>query len=351
MDSGGYPGCSRHLGEFIQSHCATCNQILCLKCLTTGHCGHDVKIYDDFLRDRREEVEAQVQRLKIIRQRVENQKAIFSKLSADLENFYEKTESKLESYMVVQDAMKEWKKNLTDELERKKSQQLQNLDMAVCNPDSKSFKIKIPKMFVDKRAELVSDVQMKVRELTPASIHFLTGKTLHRRYSHRLHRNCISLYENIEPNDIYDDILTKGQLEGYKEKDMSTQSNKQQQTTGYINVDEMCKKNELPPSLPPRPSCNRGHTGQFKQPCPLPIEVNFHVSQKIWQWICTFLQMLSLKVSLQMMVCTESNNVLILQYQTSNFQKSRGLTISMIHQTCKNHHHYNVRQVPYIQVL
>ena len=270
MDSGGYPGCSRHLGEFIQSHCATCNQILCLKCLTTGHCGHDVKIYDDFLRDRREEVEAQVQRLKIIRQRVENQKAIFSKLSADLENFYEKTESKLESYMVVQDAMKEWKKNLTDELERKKSQQLQNLDMAVCNPDSKSFKIKIPKMFVDKRAELVSDVQMKVRELTPASIHFLTGKTLHRRYSHRLHRNCISLYENIEPNDIYDDILTKGQLEGYKEKDMSTQSNKQQQTTGYINVDEMCKKNELPPSLPPRPSCNRGHTGQFKQPCPLP---------------------------------------------------------------------------------
>ena len=51
---------------------------------------------------------------------------------------------------------------------------------------------------------------------------------------------------------------------------LATQSNKQQQTTGYINVDEMCKKNELPPSLPPRPSCNRGHTGQFKQPCPLP---------------------------------------------------------------------------------
>ena len=282
MDSGGYPGCSRHLGEFIQSHCATCNQILCLKCLTTGHCGHDVKNYDDFLRDRREEAEAQVQRLKIIRQRVENQKVIFSKLRADLEDFYEKTDSELESYKVVQDGMKEWKKNLKDELERKKSQQLQNLDMAVCNPDSKSLIIKIPKISVDKRAELVSDVQMKVRELTPGSIHFLTGRS-QLRYSlslNRIYRNCVSLYENIEPNDTYDDILTKDQLEDYKEKHMSPQSNEQQKTTGYVNVDEMHKQNELPPPLPPKPSCSRSHTGKFKHPCPLPRSKLLHRSSK-----------------------------------------------------------------------
>ena len=260
MDSRGQPGCTRHLGEFIQSHCATCNQILCLKCLTTGHSGHDIKRYELFLRDRRKEAEAQIQRLKSIRRQVENQKAIFTKLRADLKRSCEKTELELKSFEVVQDGMKDWKKNLTDDLQRKKSQQLQNLDMAVCNPDSKSFIVKVPKLSIDKCAELIPDIQKIVRELTPGSIFFLTSS----KFRHSLTFDAD-----------YDDIIPQ-RIESYIEKNVSPQNNKQQEKTGYINVDEMREKNELPPPLPPRPRPRLCHGQSFdhpsrpKQPCPLP---------------------------------------------------------------------------------
>ena len=257
MDSRGQPGCTRHLGEFIQSHCATCNQILCVKCLTTGHSGHDVKRYELFLRDRRKEAEAQIQRLKSIRRQVENQKAIFTKLRADLKSSCKKTELELKSFEVVQDGMKDWKKNLTDDLQRKKLQQLQNLDMAVCNPDSKSFIVKVPKLSINKCAELIPDIQKIVRELTPGSIFFLTSSK--------------SRHSLITFDADYDDIIPQ-RIESYIEKNVSQQNNKQQKKTGYINVDEMREKNELPPPLPPR--LRRGQSFHYssrpKQPRPLP---------------------------------------------------------------------------------
>ena len=254
MDSRGrQPGCSRHLGEFIQSHCATCNQILCIKCLTTGHSKHDVKRYDLFLLDRQKEAETQIQRLKSIRRRVESQKVIFSELRTDLKRSFEKTELELKSFEVVQDGMKDWKKNLKDDLQRKKLKQLQNLDMAVCNPDSQSFLIKVPKPSIDKCAEIISDVQKIVQELTPGSVLFL--KSLKFRHSLTV---CDAEYDDIFPQ----------RTEGYREKYVSPE-NKQQKITGYVNVDEMVKKNELPPPLPPRPH----HRQSFirpKQPRPLP---------------------------------------------------------------------------------
>ena len=276
MDRRGQPGCSRHLGEFIQSHCATCNQILCLKCLTTGHSGHDVKTYDDFLHDRQKEAERQIQRLKSIRRRVESQKAIFSKLRADHKRSCEKTESELKSFEVVQNGMKDRKKNLIDDLQGRKLQQLRNLDIAVCNPDSQSLIIKVPKIAVDACVELISNVQKIVQELTPGSIFFITSSKF--RYS-------LSVCDAD-----YDDIVTQ-KVEGDKEKDVSLQNNKQLKKTGYVNVDEMLKKNELPPPpLPPRPHRGRSfhHSTRPKQPRPLPrgkssqnIPCNATVTQKI----------------------------------------------------------------------
>ena len=295
-------GCSRHLGECILSYCATCKELLCAKCLMkAGHADHDVKNYVDYLRHRRKEIEDQLKRLSVVRQRVENQKRSLSKHRAEFEVFYEKTSSNLKLFEEVQAGMQDWRKKLTDDLERKKTQQHQSLDAALSNPQIQleGLIIKLPKVSIHKKASVI--IQRKVTELTPGSLLSLSVKEAYYTKRHSFSsRSSISgnssvgnsssststyisslsseLYTDFDDTEsissgIYSSNSGSNSVAAADEyqyiipehTDIRSQFQEMEQktTTDYVN-NEMLK---IPPPLPPR---NRTRSESYKQPRPLP---------------------------------------------------------------------------------
>ena len=161
-------GCSRHLGEFIQSHCSNCDELLCLKCLAKGkHNGHNIVDYRSYLSKRQRDAENLLRRLRSLQQRAEHHNSIVTRYREDFNNCYGKSMKNLESFEEVKAGMLRWKKGLIAELEKKKRQQLQNLNTAICNSESNldELVIKLPKVTVLVSAR--NNLHRKVTELTP----------------------------------------------------------------------------------------------------------------------------------------------------------------------------------------
>ena len=253
-----FEGCSKHPGENIQTYCYTCNELLCLNCLTKGHNNHEISSYSDYLGRRLKQAEKQLRRLTGIKQRAENLKSRLSSYRNEFERCYGESLKALSSFENVQIGMRAWKENLTAELERKKTAQLQRIGKATDNNDFDGLVIKSPKVSIRKLAK--ETLPKKVQELTPNCVLFyLTDSYKNMRphssvMSNRCNALTTSLEESLQSASTYDD------------DDLVSMPSFRIPPTTYekIPVDLWNIHEDKPPPLPSRPPIQ-------DRPPPLPL--------------------------------------------------------------------------------
>ena len=177
-------GCSKHPGESIQTYCNTCNELLCSRCLMRGHDNnHKISSYSDYLMRRLRQAEKHLHRLSGIKQRAENLKSRLCSYGNEFEKCYGDSLKTLNNFEKVQVGMKAWKENVTAELERKKTVQLQQIDKVIdSNGDLEGLVIKLPEVSIHKLFK--ETLPLKVKELTPNSVIALKNTYYHvRRYN------------------------------------------------------------------------------------------------------------------------------------------------------------------------
>ena len=176
-------GCSKHPGESIQTYCNTCNELLCSRCLMRGHDNHKISSYSDYLMHRLKQAEKHLHRLASIEQRAENLKSRLCSYGNEFEKCYGDSLKTLNNFEKVRVGMEAWKENVTAELERKKTIQLQRIDEVIdSNGDLEGLIIKLPKVAFHKLFK--ETLPLKVKELTPNSVIALKNTYYHvRRYN------------------------------------------------------------------------------------------------------------------------------------------------------------------------
>ena len=254
-----FEGCSKHPGESIQTYCSTCNELLCLNCLTKGHSNHEISSYSDYLGRRLKQAEKQLRRLTGIKQRAKNLKSRLSSYRNEFERCYGESLKALSAFENVQIGMRAWKESLTADLERKKTAQLQRISEVTDNNNLEGLVIKFPKVSIHKLAK--ETLPKKVQELTPNSVLFyltdsyrnmqLRSSTM----SDRCNTLTASLEESLQSDSSYDD-----------DDLVSMSSFRIQPTTTYekIPADLWSIHEDKPPPLPSRPPIE-------DRPPPLPL--------------------------------------------------------------------------------
>ena len=254
-----FEGCSKHPGESIQTYCSTCNELLCLNCLTKGHSNHEISSYSDYLGRRLRQAEKQLRRLTGIKQRAENLKSRLSSYRNEFERCYGESLKALSAFENVQIGMRAWKESLTAELERKKTAQLQRISEVTDSNNFEGLVIKFPKVSIRKLAK--ETLPKKVQELTPNSVLFyLTDSYRNIRphssaMSNRSNILTASLEESLQSDSSYDD-----------DDLVSMSSFRIQPTTTYekIPADLWNIHEDKQPPLPSRPPIE-------DRPPPLPL--------------------------------------------------------------------------------
>ena len=258
-----FEGCSKHPGENIQTYCHTCNELLCLNCLTRGHSNHVISSYSDYLGRRLKQAEKQLRRLTGIQQRAENLKSRLSSYRNEFERCYGESLKALSAFENVQIGMRAWKENLTAELERKKTAQLQRIGEATDSNNLDGLVIKFPKVSIRKLAK--ETLPKKVQELTPNSVLFyLTDSYKNIRHhssviSNRFNALTTSLEESLQSASSYDD------------DDLVSMPSFRVRPTTYekIPLDLGNIHEDKPPPLPLRPPMK-------DRPPPLPLRHPLH---------------------------------------------------------------------------
>ena len=194
-------GCSKHPGESIQTYCNTCNELLCSRCLMRGHDNHKISSYSDYLMHRLKQAEKHLHRLASIEQRAENLKSRLRSYGNEFEKCYGDSLKTLNNFEKVRVGMEAWKENVTAELERKKTIQLQRIDEVIdSNGDLEGLIIKLPKVAFHKLFK--ETLPLKVKELTPNSVIALKNTYYHVRRYNSSHYDRSSIASN------QSDILT-----------------------------------------------------------------------------------------------------------------------------------------------
>lgn len=151
-------GCSIHPGEPVHKYCQECRVLLCFSCVTIDgqkHSQHQKSLvpYKTFVKEREKEALKMLQRLKELRARADHFGRLLTSYKANFEKSYKESEGYLESFETVKDSTRQWKRDLIEELDSKKEEQVRNINERISQTregivTSKKIEVKLPTVTV-----------------------------------------------------------------------------------------------------------------------------------------------------------------------------------------------------------
>lgn len=194
-------GCTKHLGYDVQEYCNDCEELLCIKCLSS-HSFHKKMRFEEYLGQHQKRTKALLHKVKRIRDRSLNLKVILENARDEWGRNKLKVHNAVKSFEAVNEGITRWKDNLIGYVEQRKSEEISKCE-TICNEilcntfhgNIRAISFFVPRIKVDVQGKL--NIGKKLRcELFPVGIQ----KALDGLTSSSIRRNSWYVNENASVN-------------------------------------------------------------------------------------------------------------------------------------------------------
>uniref|UniRef100_A0A1X7UDY0 B box-type domain-containing protein n=1 Tax=Amphimedon queenslandica TaxID=400682 RepID=A0A1X7UDY0_AMPQE len=259
-------GCSIHPGESVHKYCQECRALLCFICVQSSdghrHSQHQDSLisYKAFVKEKEKEALKMLQRLKELRARAEHFDRLLTCYKANFEESYKQSEGYLESFETVKVSMRQWKRDLIEELDSKKEEQVRNINERISQTKegivtSRKIEVKLPTVAVF--LPLQREMRNKILNLVPRSYTgFSSRGSSERKHGSRHSYVKSSLDDMASLNSITSSVFSpiRSNVSQVSEVDEHTYDEVDSLTsfqTDSVELGETALYKKLPPAKPP----------------------------------------------------------------------------------------------------
>ena len=270
-------GCTKHQGETIQEYCETCGELLCTQCLHVGHAAdHKTLNYADHLEKRKREATILLQRVQRMQQEIKELQKIFNEKKVTFQQGLQKSMEKIESFQNVNRAMKDWKIQQENIIDRKKYMQLQTLDEAH-RLKEQNVTIERPKIWIKTKAR--ASLHSTVKKLTPNLVLSITGATAFSRHSRHYTINQKTTFHSssFQKRVIADDNSAIDDHSDYTDASSTSTCSDGSSGMSVTDAAQLAQKMQ-PPAATPECPIPRPRKPQNSKPDSQPVPLQFPAS-------------------------------------------------------------------------